>query len=91
MALQDHAVDETQTFTDRRDQISLGHVLFWESTYAEASLDIAGCRVYVTEVMTGAIRRSVKFRLTTCPIHLTVAVFSDNMFTFTQGNWRIYS
>lgn len=35
MSLQEHTVDETQTFTDRRDPISLGHVLFWKSTYAD--------------------------------------------------------
>lgn len=43
-ASQDHTGDETPTFTNRHDRISLGLVLFWECTYAEASLTVAGCR-----------------------------------------------
>lgn len=44
MVLQDHTAEETQAFTDGGDPISLQHVLFWESTYVEASLDGAGRR-----------------------------------------------
>lgn len=35
MALQSHTVNETQTFTDRRDRISLWHMLFWETPMQE--------------------------------------------------------
>lgn len=63
---------------NRYNPTSLGHAVFWESTYAETKLGC--CRMYSSRYVTEAMRGAIKFAIN------PYTVFRQHHYSWSQGN-----